>query len=67
MHMRQAATVATFLLLMGGLGRSQTKTVAERIGYRPDAKLLIVHADDLAVAPGFNVTINLLVQPRDRA
>lgn len=29
---------------------AQTKTVAERLGYPADAKLLIVHADDLAVA-----------------
>lgn len=29
---------------------AQTKTVAERLGYSADAKLLIVHADDLAVA-----------------
>ena len=29
---------------------AQTKTVAERLGYPADSKLLIVHADDLAVA-----------------
>lgn len=29
---------------------AQTKTVAERLGYPADTKLLIVHADDLAVA-----------------
>jgi len=29
---------------------SQTKTIAERLGYPRDAKLLILHADDLAVA-----------------
>ena len=28
----------------------QTKTVAERLGYPADSKLLIIHADDLAVA-----------------
>jgi predicted glycoside hydrolase/deacetylase ChbG (UPF0249 family) len=28
----------------------QTKTIAERLGYPPDSKLLIIHADDLAVA-----------------
>lgn len=50
MHMRAAAAVATFLLIIGATGRAQTKTVAERLGYPPDAKLLIVHADDLAVA-----------------
>ena len=50
MHMRRAAAVATFLLVTGAGGRAQAKTVAERLGYPPDAKLLIVHADDLAVA-----------------
>jgi len=29
---------------------AQTKTVAERLGYPADAKLLIIHADDLAIA-----------------
>jgi hypothetical protein len=29
---------------------AETRTVAERLGYAPDAKLLIIHADDLAVA-----------------
>ena len=29
---------------------AQTKTVAERLGYPADTKLLIIHADDLAVA-----------------
>ena len=33
---------------------AQTKTVAERLGYAADAKLLIVHADDLAVAHAVN-------------
>ncbi|MGP0019515.1 MAG: polysaccharide deacetylase family protein [Candidatus Sulfotelmatobacter sp.] len=28
----------------------QTKTIAERLGYPPNSKLLIIHADDLAVA-----------------
>jgi predicted glycoside hydrolase/deacetylase ChbG (UPF0249 family) len=50
MHTRAAAAVATFLLVTGAGGRAQSKTVAERLGYPPDAKLLIVHADDLAVA-----------------
>jgi len=29
---------------------AQTRTIAERLGYRADSKLLILHADDLAVA-----------------
>lgn len=50
MYLRTAAAIATFLLVSGAGGRAQTRTVAERLGYPPDAKLLIVHADDLAVA-----------------
>ena len=50
MHLRGAAVVATFLLVAGAGGRAQTRTVVERLGYPPDARLLIVHADDLAVA-----------------
>jgi len=38
-----------FVLSVSSVG-AQTKTVAERLGYPADAKLLIVHADDLAVA-----------------
>ncbi len=50
MHMRRAAAALAVLLVLGARGRAQTKTVAERLGYPPDAKLLIVHADDFAVA-----------------
>ena len=39
------------LLLCLSLGLSaQTKTIAERLGYPADSKLVILHADDLAVA-----------------
>jgi chitin disaccharide deacetylase len=41
--------LASFLLLLTS-ALAQTKTIAERLGYAPDAKLLILHADDLAVA-----------------
>jgi predicted glycoside hydrolase/deacetylase ChbG (UPF0249 family) len=38
------------LFLCPSFTLAQTKTIAERLGYPPDAKLLILHADDLAVA-----------------
>ena len=50
MHIRVVGVVATVLLVVCANGRSQTKTIAERLGYPADAKLLIIHADDLAVA-----------------
>jgi len=39
-----------FLLAFLAAASAQTKNIAERLGYPPDSKLLIVHADDLAVA-----------------
>jgi len=50
--MRKAILLAAVLtpLLFVTLVSAQTKTVAERLGYPRDAKLLIIHADDLAVA-----------------
>ena len=46
------ASLVAFLLLIGlvPLVASQSKTVAERLGHPASSKLLIVHADDLAVA-----------------
>ncbi len=41
---------AIALLVLSSLTAAQTKTVAERLGYPRDSKLLIIHADDLAVA-----------------
>jgi predicted glycoside hydrolase/deacetylase ChbG (UPF0249 family) len=47
-------TVALTHLFGGGVvaagTQSQSKTLAERLGYPSDAKLLIVHADDLGMA-----------------
>lgn len=50
MRLSKFAITITFLLspLTSALG--QAKTIAERLGYPPDSKLLIIHADDLAVA-----------------
>jgi predicted glycoside hydrolase/deacetylase ChbG (UPF0249 family) len=54
-HIRQAPvrillSVAALILLMLGVAYAQTKTLAERLGYARDAKLLIIHADDLGLA-----------------
>lgn len=40
--------LASFFLI--NQAPAQTKTLAERLGYPADSKLLIIHADDLAVA-----------------
>jgi chitin disaccharide deacetylase len=49
--MKQNKFVIVFSFLFLTLSVSgQTRTVAERLGYPRDAKLLILHADDLAVA-----------------
>lgn len=44
--------LAVFLLFIASttFSLAQTKNVAERLGYPADSKLLIIHADDLAVA-----------------
>lgn len=47
--MRVTSIVFSILLLIS-IAQAQTKNTAERLGYPRDAKLLIIHADDLAVA-----------------
>lgn len=47
---RRTFFTLVLLLSFGSAGHAQSKTIAERLGYPADAKLLIVHADDLAVA-----------------
>lgn len=42
------------LLVLASTLSAQTKTIAQRLGYPADAKLLILHADDLAVAHSVN-------------
>ena len=50
MRLRKLAAAMSLLFILAASTGAQTKTVAERLGYPADAKLLIVHADDLAVA-----------------
>jgi len=50
MSWRTTTLLMVLSVLMVASGHAQTKTVAERLGYPEDSKLLIIHADDLAVA-----------------
>jgi predicted glycoside hydrolase/deacetylase ChbG (UPF0249 family) len=48
------AFVASFFLLGGAMRAQESKTIAERLGYAKDAKLLIVHDDDLGMSHSVN-------------
>ena len=48
--MRLIPVAAVIISLWCTNASAQTKTLAERLGYPRDSKLLIIHADDLAVA-----------------
>lgn len=50
MFLQKFVSFAFFCLVSSQILSAQTKTVAERLGYPADTKLLIIHADDLAVA-----------------
>ena len=50
MGLRTCTGLIVALLAIAAGATGQTKNVAERLGYPADAKLLIVHADDLAVS-----------------
>ena len=44
---------ALFLICLGSTAQDQT-TLAEKLGYAPDTKLLIIHADDIGLAQSVN-------------
>jgi predicted glycoside hydrolase/deacetylase ChbG (UPF0249 family) len=50
MRLSKFVVATAFLLFPLTSALGQAKTIAERLGYPPDSKLLIIHADDLAVA-----------------
>ena len=52
--MRPRLRLSAVLLLVASTLSAQAKTVAERLGYPADAKLVILHADDLGVAHSVN-------------
>lgn len=48
-------SILAAILVVAAPLAAQTRTIAERLGYPADAKLLILHADDLGVAHSENV------------
>jgi predicted glycoside hydrolase/deacetylase ChbG (UPF0249 family) len=50
MHRRAVVWLVSLTLSTVPPAAAQTRTLAERLGYPADAKLLIIHADDLGVA-----------------
>ncbi len=50
MRTRNLALAILLIAAFFSISFAQTKTIAERLGYPADSKLLILHADDLAVA-----------------
>src|SRR6185437_5619758 len=54
MHSHKPLLLLFFLVVLVAPIFGQNKTVAERLGYPAGSKLLIIHADDLAVAHSVN-------------
>src|SRR5215211_6159145 len=52
--MRQVVYSILATLLVASTLPAQTRTIAERLGHPRDAKLLILHADDMGVAHSEN-------------
>jgi len=48
--MRLNSAILAIILVISNYAPAQSKNAAERLGYPRDSKLLIIHADDLAVA-----------------
>lgn len=55
MHSLKYAAAALMMIFVTKSLPAQNKTVAERLGYPADSKLLIVHADDLGVAHSVDI------------
>lgn len=54
MHSHKISLLLFFVMGLVAPMHGQNKTVAERLGYPAESKLLIIHADDLAVAHSVN-------------
>jgi hypothetical protein len=46
----RSVAASCFLMMLSSQAGAQTQNLAQRLGYPADARLLIIHADDLAVA-----------------
>jgi len=53
--MGKLRSIFYLLIFCSSIASAQNKTVAERLGYSADAKLLIIHADDLGVSHSENM------------
>jgi predicted glycoside hydrolase/deacetylase ChbG (UPF0249 family) len=52
--MKRTFIIAIAIFVMSAFAAGQTASLPARLGYSPDAKLLIVHADDLGMARSVN-------------
>ena len=53
-YLLQILAAALLLALFYSAGAQHDKTIAEKLGYQADSKLLIVHADDIGLAHSVN-------------
>lgn len=51
-----------FLIIFFGFSLNAQKNLAEKLGYQPDDRLLIIHADDLGVAHAENIASVLAIK-----
>src|SRR5689334_1884409 len=52
----------TFIGLIAFIGAISQPTLQEKLGYKKDAKLLIIHADDLGVAHSVNDASEMVME-----
>jgi hypothetical protein len=55
MNMKKKSMLLGLITACFAMGWAQNTTIAERLGYPADAKLLIIHADDLGVTHSENL------------
>ena len=57
--------IVFLVFCLGSTARAQMQHIAEKLGYPPDAKLLIIHADDLAVSHSQDMASFKAIEDRD--